>query len=88
MIDLKRLNEEGRVVCGLNQARKLIRRGSAEAVFVASDCAISLQREICAMCSAAGVAVDREISLEMLGRLCSLDVGCSVAVVTKADKSE
>jgi len=79
---LKLKLRDGKAV-GLNQAKKLIKAGFAEIVYVASDADGHIREEIKAMCRVGGVKVDETKNMAALGKVCGIDVNCAVYAVSK-----
>lgn len=70
-------------VAGLNQSKKLIKGGSARKAFAATDAEEKLVSVLKDLCSDAEIELDRTKTMEELGKLCEIDVGCAVCVVLK-----
>ena len=70
-------------VAGLNQSKKLIKGGSAKKAFAATDAEEKLISMLKELCNEAGVEFDCSRTMEELGKLCEIDVGCAVCVVLK-----
>ncbi len=70
-------------VAGLNQSKKLIKGGSARKAFAATDAEEKLVASLEELCRDAGVEFDCSHTMEELGKLCEIDVGCAVCVVLK-----
>ncbi|HBO65066.1 MAG TPA: 50S ribosomal protein L7ae-like protein [Clostridiales bacterium] len=70
-------------VAGLNQSKKLIKGGSARKAFAATDAEEKLVSVLKDLCSDAEIELDCTKTMEELGKLCEIDVGCAVCVVLK-----
>lgn len=70
-------------VAGLNQSKKLIKGGSAKKAFAATDAEEKLVSVLKDLCSDAEIELDCTKTMEELGKLCEIDVGCAVCVVLK-----
>lgn len=70
-------------VAGLNQSKKLIKGGSARKAFAATDAEEKLVSVLKYLCSDAEIELDCTKTMEELGKLCEIDVGCAVCVVLK-----
>ena len=76
--------EKSRVCAGFNKTEKLIVRGEAEKVFLASDADEAITARIVALCRAAAIPVDGQYHKKALGQYCGIEVGCAVAAVKKS----
>lgn len=70
-------------VAGLNQSKKLIKGGSARKAFAATDAEEKLVSVLKDLCKDAEIELDCTKTMEELGKLCEIDVGCAVCVVLK-----
>ena len=70
-------------VAGLNQSKKLIKGGSARKAFAATDAEEKLVSVLRHLYSDAEIELDCTKTMEELGKLCEIDVGCAVCVVLK-----
>ena len=65
-------------VAGLNQTKKAIRAGRATTVYLADNADAHERTQITALCEECGMTVVTGSSMEALGHLCGIDVGCAV----------
>ncbi|MBQ9940922.1 MAG: ribosomal L7Ae/L30e/S12e/Gadd45 family protein [Clostridia bacterium] len=80
--DLKVKLKDGKAV-GLNQSKKLIKSGFAQMAYVANDADSRLREEIKNLCRNHSVRVDETMNMAALGKMCGIDVDCSVCATTK-----
>ena len=65
-------------VAGLNQTKKAIRQGRVKAVYLADNADEQVRTQVKTLCEENGMTVVTGSSMESLGRLCGIDVGCAV----------
>ncbi|MBE6659328.1 MAG: 50S ribosomal protein L7Ae-like protein [Ruminococcaceae bacterium] len=65
-------------VAGLNQTKKAIRAGRVSAVYLADNADEQVRAQIKALCDENGMTVVTGSSMDALGKLCGIDVGCAV----------
>ncbi len=70
----------GNFIAGFRQSERLIRRADAKKVYVAYDAARQIAEKISALCREKGIDPDASYSMEQLGKLCGIGVGCAVCV--------
>lgn len=68
-------------IVGLNQTKKAIASGSAKTVFIASDSDGVFAEKIKKLCETSDVAFDESYTMDELGKICKIDVGCAVCCV-------
>jgi large subunit ribosomal protein L7A len=69
-------------VCGIKQVKKALKSDIAiKEIFVAADADIRLTVPIIEHCKSVNIPVVQVNSMEDLGKLCGIDVGCSIAAV-------
>ena len=68
---------------GFNKTVKLVKRGEAEAVYLASDADEDIASQIRAVCRAAGITPDERFDKKTLGKRCGIRVGCAAAAILK-----
>ena len=73
----------GNVVVGLRQFLRAAETGIALKAFVAKDCSPHIFKEITDNCNKYGIAVQYIKNMSELGKMCGIDVGAAVAVITK-----
>ena len=65
-------------VAGLNQTKKAIRQGRVSTVYLADNADAHVRMQITQLCEECGMTVVTGSSMEALGHLCGIDVGCAV----------
>ena len=65
-------------VAGLNQTKKAIRAGRVSSVYLADNADEHVRTQITALCKENGMTVVTGFSMDVLGRMCGIDVGCAV----------
>ena len=70
-------------VAGLNQTKKAIRAGNVSRVYLADNADEHVRAQITALCEADGMTVVTGSSMDALGRMCGIDVGCAVCASLK-----
>lgn len=73
-----------RSAVGFNTVRKALKKGIAEAVFLASDADAHIKTEIQEKADTAKVAVNSEYTMAQLGEMCAIQVSCSVCCILKS----
>ena len=68
-------------VCGIKQAKKAVKTGVAKTVYVAQDCDPKLVDPLLEHCRHISIPIVEVNTMEELGNLCELDVGCAIAVI-------
>lgn len=69
------------VLCGAKQVKRAINEGMTEKVYLASDTDENMKTQILADAEKLCIPVVWVASSYMLGKMCGIDVGCSVAAV-------
>ena len=70
-------------VAGLNQTKKAIRAGRVSRVYLADNADEHVRTQITVLCEADGMTVVTGSSMDALGRMCGIDVGCAVCASLK-----
>ncbi len=70
-------------VAGLNQTKKAICAGRVSRVYLADNADEHVRTQIKALCEADGMTVVTGSSMDALGRMCGIDVGCAVCASLK-----
>lgn len=73
-------NSDVRVV-GAKQVMRAVEAGRAKKVFIADDTDVFLRSRLYALCSDAGVEVERVSTMRHLGKLCGISVGSAAAAI-------
>ena len=73
----------GRMTAGYNSTLKLIKSGEAEKVFLAYDCSAMITDTVRYTAEQNGAAIDETMSMQKLGELCGIDVGCAVCAIRR-----
>ena len=68
-------------VVGLNQTKKAVNNGKAKKVFAAKDADEQFLLQIKRLCESKSVPVDGDMTMEELGSVCKIDVGCAVCAI-------
>lgn len=66
------------MLVGLNQTKKAVRAGKVRKVLYAADAEEGLKQMITGLCMEYGVEAEAAQSMESLGTLCGIEVGCAV----------
>jgi len=69
---------------GLKQSTRAIEEGQAIKAFAALDTAPDILKKFVILCDDNGVAIEYVETMAQLGEICEIDVGASVAVITKS----
>jgi len=80
MIEELRCNDK---IVGLKQTIRAIEGGHAKKAFLSKDCAPHIFNEIEHNCNKYKVPVEYVDTMSELGKVCGIDVGAAVAVITK-----
>ena len=73
------IDETEKLIVGVRQTRKILQRGEAEEVFIALDADPGITGPIRLNCEDSGIPVNEVPTMSELGRLCSIEIGASVA---------
>lgn len=73
--------ENKKKVCGIKQVKKALKEGNVKEIYVANDADERLIMPIVEQCKNADISVVEINSMEILGKLCDIDVGCSIVAV-------
>ena len=65
-------------IVGLNQTKKAIRAGSTSKVYLADDADTRVREQVLSLCRETGTDVVAGSTMEQLGCMCGIDVGCAV----------
>jgi len=68
---------------GAKQTLKAVERGHAQAVYIARDAERRVVEPVTAACRIRGIPVMEVESMQVLGKLCGIDVGCACASLLK-----
>ena len=74
----------GTRVVGTRQVLKALRAGRIERLFVAADASQAIVAELVEVAASRGVAIDRSLDLQRLGRVGGVEVGAAAVGVLRA----
>ena len=77
---LEALKNANRVI-GIKQVAKAVKRGSAQAVFIAEDAEARVTEPLMALCEEKQVPVNKAVTMQELGTACGIEVGAAAAAV-------
>lgn len=74
-------NTASAMIAGLNQSKKMIKKGNAKKAYVACDAEEKIISQVSELCREYGVSFDDAHTKSELGALCGIEVDCAVCVV-------
>ncbi len=77
---LEALKNANRVI-GIKQVAKAVKRGNAQAVFIAEDAEARVTDPLMVLCEEQQVPVDKAATMQELGTACGIEVGAAAAAV-------
>lgn len=80
-MDYERLMHARKKTVGTKQTLKAIERGLAKVVYVAQNADRHVVEPILQMCASKGIPVIHADTMQVLGKACSIEVGCASAAV-------
>jgi len=69
---------------GLKQSTRAIEEGQVTKAFAALDSAPEILKKLVGLCEINGVEIEYVETMAELGEVCEIDVGASIAVITKS----
>jgi large subunit ribosomal protein L7A len=81
MIDELKSNSK---LIGLKQSTRAIEEGQVSKAFAALDSAPEILKKLVILCENNGVEIEYVETMAQLGEVCEIDVGASIAVITKS----
>lgn len=73
--------DQAETVTGLRQTKKAVVQARASRVWLACDADPALTQPILLLCRENGVPVETDRSMQQLGKMCRIDVGCAAAAI-------
>ncbi len=78
---LKQSYHSGKLIVGTKQTVKLVSQGKAKCVYIAKDASFDIMNRVLMLCADKGVEVIYADSMQVLGKLCGIEVGAAIACV-------